>query len=373
MGMDKFLEEKVIITIIEQYNLTPDMVGVKAWYTQSEGLKIGIPWLRGQLEEAARSSLLSGAFTITRLINEKKPEQQVSVMLEPCLPPERLLILGGGHVAKALTGIAKMIGFHVVVVDDRPDFATAQRLPEADQIIIESYEKAEEVIDFEQISHVVIVTQGHHQDWVSLRQAIKYPLSYLGVIGSQKKIEMMQRKLLEENWGQSAIDSVYMPVGLDIGARTPEEIAISIAAEMIKIRHGGSAASLSGNKKPGQTVGERNDQADLIKKAVSMAGAGIPGAVATIIAAQGSNPRQAGSRMIIKEDGGIYGTIGGGASETLVCVEALKTIESKTSTILRINMDAEMNDETGMICGGDMQVYLESIESFARGFAGEEQ
>lgn len=369
--MDKFLEGKVIITIFDQRDLTSDMVGAKVLYKQEKGLGIGLPWLEGQLEEAARRSLLSGAFTITRFINEKEPEQQVAVMLEPCLPPEKLVILGGGHVAKALTTMAKMIGFHVVVLDDRPDFATAQRLPEADQIIIESYEKAEEVIDFKQISYVVIVTRGHHHDWVSLRQAIKYPLSYLGVIGSTKKIEMMRRKLREENWGQSAIDSVYMPIGLDIGARTPEEIAISIAAELIKIRHGGSAASMSGNKNPGRAAEERNDQSNLIKKAVSMAREGISGAVATIIAAQGSTPRKAGSRMIIKEDGSIYGTIGGGQGEAIVCAEALKTMGSGTPSLIKINMDAETKDDSGMICGGNMQVFIETITSYSSAFAEE--
>lgn len=367
--MEKHLEQKVFITIIDQQNLSEDMIGDKVLYQQGGSLDVGIPWLGSQMVEIAQNSLLNGSFTVADLINESDPKQQATVMFEPCLPPEQLVILGAGHVAKALIKVAKMIGFNVIVLDDRPDFANNERLPEADRVVLESYEKVERVIDLNRRSHVVIVTQGHHHDWVCLQQAIKYPLGYLGLIGSERKIAQMKKKLLAAGFQQSAIDSIYMPIGLDIGAQTPEEIAISIAAELIKIRHGGSAASMSGNENPAISLVQANEmQFDLIKKAVDIASDSIPAAVATIFASQGSTPRKNGTSMIVKEDGGIYGTIGGGKGEAIVCEAAQKIIKSGRPSIIRINMNADHKDDLGMICGGDIQVYIETVQSFVRIF-----
>lgn len=161
-----------------------------------------------------------------------------------------------------------------------------------------------------------------------------------------------------------------MPIGIDIGAETPEEIAISIAAELIKVRYGGKAASLSGNnnlvaKSPDSTT---DAQFDLIQKAVNMANHEIPAAVATIIETGGSTPRKAGSRMIIKDDGVIYGTIGGGRGEAMVCEEAKKIIENNRPGIFQVDMNANIQDELGMICGGDITVFIEPVKSFAYGF-----
>lgn len=99
-----------------------------------------------------------------------------------------------------------------------------------------------------------------------------------------------------------------------------------------------------------------------------MASHSIPAAVATIFAAEGSTPRKAGSRMIIKEDGSIYGTIGGGKGEAIICEKALEIIKSGRPGIFRVEMNADLNDELGMICGGDIQVFIEPIRSFALGF-----
>ena len=368
--MDKLLEQKVIITIIDQKNLDPDLIGSKVTYLDNESQGIDIPWLKTELDKAVENSLLSESFVTKNLVNENDPGQQVTVILESCLPPEELVILGGGHIARALVKIAKMIGFRIVVFDNRPGFASTERFPEADRVIIESYEKAEEVLDLGRRSYVVVVTQDHRNDWVCLRQMLKYPLAYLGVIGSRRKTALTREKMLDEGFELSRINNIYMPIGLDIGAETPEEIAISIAAELIKVRYGGSAASLSGIRDltPKSTIMAADVQFDIIKKAVNMANHSIPAAVATIFAAEGSTPRKAGSRMIIKEDGSIYGTIGGGKGEVIICEKALEIIKNDRPGIFRVTMNADLNDELGMICGGDIQVFIEPVRSFALGF-----
>jgi xanthine dehydrogenase accessory factor len=146
-------------------------------------------------------------------------------------------IFGAGHVARQLARLTKMIDLYTVVLDDREEFANRQRFADADEVIVlPSFETSFEKQLFDTHSYIVIVTRGHSHDKTVLAQALKTDAGYIGMIGSRKKRNFIYQRLLEENFSQEDIDRVHSPIGLKIGAETPEEIAISIVAELIQSR-----------------------------------------------------------------------------------------------------------------------------------------
>lgn len=150
---------------------------------------------------------------------------------------DKAFIFGGGHVGKALEPILRYVDFHTIVIDDRPDFANRERFPEADEVVvIKNFEDAYEDMETDENSYIIIVTRGHSGDYDVLKQSLRRESAYLGMIGSKGKVAEVYRMILEDGFSQEELDKVYSPVGLSIGAETPEEIAISIAAEMIKVR-----------------------------------------------------------------------------------------------------------------------------------------
>jgi len=167
----------------------------------------------------------------------------LEVFVEPILPQPKLYIFGGGHISMALAQAAHAAGFAIGVVDDRESFANAKRFPMADEIYA-SYPEGFERIRPNASTYLVIVTRGHRDDMRVLEWAVGTPARYIGMIGSKRKVLSVYRAL-EEKAGlkPEAFERVHAPVGLDIGALTPEEIAISIAAELIAVRRG--AANLA--------------------------------------------------------------------------------------------------------------------------------
>ena len=146
-------------------------------------------------------------------------------------------IFGGGHVAYALEPVLRHVDFKTVVIDDREEYANPQRYPHADKTIaIDSFDNAFEQIETDEDSYIIIVTRGHRGDMQVLREALKQKYAYLGMIGSRRKNKLLYDRLLEEGVEQSALDTVHAPIGLKIGSETPEEIAISIVAEIIQVR-----------------------------------------------------------------------------------------------------------------------------------------
>jgi xanthine dehydrogenase accessory factor len=150
-----------------------------------------------------------------------------------------LYIFGGGHVARPTAQLAAMTGFNVVVLDDRPEFSTAERFPEAMQThTINSFDTAFDNLAVNGSTYIIIVTRGHLHDRTVLAQALKTSAAYIGMIGSQRKRDTIYERLLEDGYTQDDIDRVHSPIGLAIGADTPEEIAVSIVAELIAVRAG---------------------------------------------------------------------------------------------------------------------------------------
>jgi xanthine dehydrogenase accessory factor len=159
----------------------------------------------------------------------------LEVFVEPILPQPVLYLFGGGHISTALARVASQAGFAMSVVDDRESFANRERFPMAGEVFT-SYEEAFEKIHPNSSSYLVIVTRGHKDDMRVLAWAVGTEARYIGMIGSKRKVISLYKALEKEGFAPEKFERVYAPVGLEIGALTPEEIAVSIAAELIAVR-----------------------------------------------------------------------------------------------------------------------------------------
>ena len=155
---------------------------------------------------------------------------------DPVLPPERLLVLGGGHVGLAVARFARSLDFKVTIADDRPEFADPDRFPEGVETLNGGYVDIIERFPFGPSAYALIVTPGHLSDMDCVRAALKREYRYLGLIGSKRKVRMVMEQMIAEGYDRDRVEALYSPVGVDIGAETPEEIAVSILAEMIAVR-----------------------------------------------------------------------------------------------------------------------------------------
>jgi xanthine dehydrogenase accessory factor len=160
----------------------------------------------------------------------------LEIFIEPILPPAELLIFGAGHVATAVYEVARIAGFDVTIIDDRETYANRGRFPEAQQVIAEDFEKAMAQLTPSESSYIVIVTRGHRDDMRILRWAVQTSARYVGMIGSKRKTIGIFKELQKEGLSARLFDRVHAPIGLDIGAVTPEEIAVSVMAELIAKR-----------------------------------------------------------------------------------------------------------------------------------------
>jgi xanthine dehydrogenase accessory factor len=178
------------------------------------------------------------------VLREKKPkilvfsheDRSVEVLLEPVFCEPTVYIFGGGHVSEQVAPLAKNVNFKLVIIDDREMFANRERFPEADEVIVSEFEKCFDRLNIDDSSYIVIVTRGHLYDGIVLEQAVKTNARYIGMIGSKKKIKTLYEVLVKKGISKEALNRVHAPIGLDINSETPEEIAVSIVAELIKVR-----------------------------------------------------------------------------------------------------------------------------------------
>jgi xanthine dehydrogenase accessory factor len=167
-----------------------------------------------------------------------------TVMVELFEAPARLVIVGGGHVGLALATVGELCGFSVAVFDDREDFANRERLPMAEYVYAGDIDAGLDAFDLGASDYVVLVSRGHQVDEQALRHTVGRGAAYVGMIGSRRRTGTVLNHLLEEGVDRDTLESVHTPIGLDIGAETPEEIAISILAEIIMVRRGGSGEQM---------------------------------------------------------------------------------------------------------------------------------
>jgi xanthine dehydrogenase accessory factor len=170
----------------------------------------------------------------------------IHVYVEAHHPHPDLVIVGAGHIAQPLCSIGSAMGFRVIVVDDRPDFATEERFPEADRVVRVDFRDPFADIPVHSTSHVVLVTRGHKYDYECLRHLLQAEVEppYLGMIGSRRRIRAAFSQLQTEGWERERLSRVRAPIGLDIGAETPVEIAVAVLAEIILQWRGGTGAPL---------------------------------------------------------------------------------------------------------------------------------
>ena len=173
-------------------------------------------------------------------------EDEVDVFLEARGPVQELVIVGAGHIAMPLTRMGALLGFQVTVLDDRPDFATRERFPEARRLLRADFADPFRDVPIHPGSHVLLVTRGHRYDYECLVSLMRMdpPPAYIGMIGSRRRVRATFVQLLDEGVARHRLAEIHAPVGLDIKAETPEEIAVAVAAELVKVRRGGTGASL---------------------------------------------------------------------------------------------------------------------------------
>ena len=187
---------------------------------------------------AEKSSLVSLVIPAT--------DAKLEVFFEVMPAPPKLIVVGAGHIAVPLVRIAKILDFHVTVIDDRLLYANRERFPDADDVLVGDMAEMLKEMTITPSCYIVLITRGHAYDEPCLRQIIHSQAKYIGMIGSRRRIKAcFQRFRDEEQVAEEVIDRVYAPIGLDIATETPAEIALSILGEVIKVRRGGKAASLS--------------------------------------------------------------------------------------------------------------------------------
>jgi xanthine dehydrogenase accessory factor len=174
---------------------------------------------------------------------------QLEVFVEPIQPRPTLVIVGAGHVGKAVAHLAHWLGFWVVVTDDRPEFCTPQTTPEADEYLPVPMAELPKHLQITPWTYLVLTTRGMNVDVQGLPPLLDTPAAYIGVIGSQRRWAMASKEMLDQGVAQERLDRVRSPIGLELNAETPEEIAVSIMAEIIMLRQGGDGSIMSARKK----------------------------------------------------------------------------------------------------------------------------
>lgn len=281
-------------------------------------------------------------------------ENGTSILIEPYFPEARLIVLGGGHIAKPLSEFGSRVGFLVTVIDDRPMFANKDRFPDAENVICESFSNCFDQLKLNESCYVVIVTRGHRHDFDCLKQVLNYKTAYIGMIGSKKRVKIVKEQLLEEGCPAEIINKINAPIGLSIGAVTPEEIAVSIIAQVISYRR-----QLNTTTNDSASIRVNWPELDRPVLEELSKDTGEPKALITIISTKGSVPRKAGAKMLVWPYGKIMGSIGGGCAEGEVINTARQIIGSGRLQIQDIDMTGLVAEEEGMVCGGIMRTLIE--------------
>jgi xanthine dehydrogenase accessory factor len=205
---------------------------------------LGAPELDGQAASRARESLAARKQGVVEI---ERPDGVWEIYIESQHPIPELHIVGAGHIARPLCRLGASLGFRVTVTDDRPEYASQEWFPEAERIRVADFDNAFEGVAIGPESYVVLVTRGHKYDYDCILQLLKMEArpAYLGMIGSRRRVRATFEALVRDGIEPARLQEVHAPIGLDIGAETPEEIALAIAAEIVATRRGGGGAKLS--------------------------------------------------------------------------------------------------------------------------------
>lgn len=259
---------------------------------------------------------------------------------------KKLVVCGGGHVSVPIIRMGLMIGCQVTVLEDRPKFADNARRAGASRVICETFGEGLEKIEGDEDTFFVIVTRGHRYDQICLEKIVRKRHAYIGMMGSRKRTALVKEQIIADGGDPEVIGRVHTPIGLDIGAETPEEIAVSVMAEIIAVKNRGERRSVCSGEFLRAVLREDCEKA-----------------VATIVGRRGSAPRGVGTKMVVFPDGECVGTIGGGCVEADIVRRALSMIRNKTekAALCRVDMTGREAEDEGMVCGGAIDVLLEVV------------
>lgn len=256
-------------------------------------------------------------------------------LIEYIKPEPHLFVFGAGHVSKALYDLAVLQGMKFTVADERGEVCSKERFPLAERIVM-PYETILRT-DFDVCApYYVIVTHGHSFDASCLEYALKHRSSYIGMIGSKGKVAATMERMKAVGFDQRVLDGVHSPIGISIGAVTPEEIAVSIMAEVISVFRS-DRTLVTVDPKLVKTMAEK------------------PGVEVRIVEKHGSAPRSIGSQLFVGIDGALYGTIGGGAIERK-SIELAKSMMKIGTDYMLEDFSLDASSDLGMICGGKAKV-----------------
>ena len=199
---------------------------------------LGTPEADLQVEEHLPEVLERERGLVCALDPDAELGETAEVFIEPFLPEPVLYVFGGGHVGGQICALAKNVGFRVVLIDDRPTFANSERHPQADECLVAGMEEVFADLPIDDQSYIIAATRGHQHDEIVVEAAIKTPARYIGMLGSERKKLILWRRIAERGGDSQRLDTVFAPIGFNIGADTPAEIAVSVAAELIEQRRG---------------------------------------------------------------------------------------------------------------------------------------
>ena len=258
---------------------------------------------------------------------------------------KKMIVCGGGHVSIPLIQMGRMLGFFVCVLEDRPEFADRAGRAGASEVILEPFAQGLEKIKGDKDSYFVIVTRGHQYDQECLERIAKKEHAYIGMMGSKKRAAEVKKALLLRGADSKVINQAYTPIGLAIGAKTPEEIAVAVMAQIIQVKN----KDERGGGFPKEIIDAALHESGQAK------------ALATIVRRKGSAPREVGTKMLVRADGTCVGTIGGGILEAEIVKKArLLLLENKKgASMFYADMTGTDAGKEGMACGGKIDVLIE--------------
>ena len=236
----------VMVTIIETVGSTPRKAGTRMLVADDGTVTgtVGGGCVEADLFSFAREAQRTGRISIHEVDltaraadeNDMLCGGKLKVLIEPLQPDEKLIILGGGHISRALHDICRLLDFRITVTDDRLQFANAERFPHAHRLVAAPFEDQFEQLEVDAVTSIIIVTRGHASDEICMEQALRSPARFVALVGSATKVGVFRAHLREKGFSDADLARVQCPAGLDIGAETPEEIAVALAAELVRRR-----------------------------------------------------------------------------------------------------------------------------------------
>lgn len=260
------------------------------------------------------------------------------VFLEPIAGSRRLVVCGAGHVALCVIRLGVALGFEITAIEDRPEFAEKARDAGAHSVLCQPFTDALDRIDGDADTAFVVMTREHAHDVDCLRRILQKPCVYAGMMGSHGRSAQIRRQLVAEGFDAGRVEALRMPIGIPIGARTPEEIAVSAAAEIISVMN---AADPGEGYPPGmlEALSERRQ----------------PGVLAMIVSKRGEAPRRPGTKMLVMGDGRFIGTVGGGYAEAEILRIAGEMLRDGARACRLVSIDMNKGPT---FCGGEIEVLL---------------